>query len=667
MAAAKVIATVADYLGMPSSELPVSLKSDGLRIPRVIHRVWPGDDPLPAEYQAFGESWALHHPGWELKLWRPSDLPPLRNQTLFDNATSFAEKSDIARYEVVMRYGGVYVDTDFECLRPLDELLEDVEAFIGSENGTLLTNALFGAVPQHPFLERIIAELPASIAEGPHEQPHLTSGPHFLKRLVEDNPALANGLRVFEPDVFYPYLYNEKYRKGEEFPGSYAVHHWGGSWLPAAPRDVPPRYRVIVATEWAHPAAAAAIIRPFAQLFNSEDPVELVLTLPHEPTEADLNNARKLLGALSVNTDDCAHLSLESFDETRHAPYDVAVVSAGDAGQVILEVGEAVGTLHRLRAIVDHHGRPPMAIARGQAALAGDIQALRRRLDGFRPSTPIPSTPPSPVSAGHRATYVGNDRLLVSTTWGGKLFMSASDLSLTPEVVHDGNYDEGFTRFLARTLRPGDVAFDIGANVGLFTLLMARLVGASGHVVAYEAAPHNVELLRDNVAMNYYTGWVDVVPKAAAASEGTLQFYATTRFRGNGSTIPHDDGYAQEFWVDGQQTLSVPSECLDVHLGRFDKINFVKIDVEGGEEQVFAGMESLLSTGSIERVCFELLRSRMAGDWEPMIERLWRLSAAGWTTSVIHPNGNRVLVDVETLVRGGSFQQVLLERPGLSS
>jgi FkbM family methyltransferase len=310
-----------------------------------------------------------------------------------------------------------------------------------------------------------------------------------------------------------------------------------------------------------------------------------------------------------------------------------------------------------------------MAAARGKAVLAGDAAGLRRRLDGFGSASkpaPAPAAAAAPVNPGptHSATYVGNDRLLVSTTWGGKLFMSASDLSLTPDVVHRGNYDEPFTRFVTKTLRRGDVAFDVGANVGLFTVLMGRLVGPAGRVVAYETAPDNVALLRDNVSMNHY-GWVDVVAKAAAAEEGMLAFYASTRFKGNGSTLPHDDAYARDFAVDGERRLEVPAEPLDVHLGRFETVNLVKIGVEGGEEQVFAGMEGLVASGAVERICFELLRDRMGADWEPMAARLRRFAAAGWTLSVLDGNGDLLPAGVERLLEIGEFSQVLLQRPGL--
>ena len=68
------------------------------QIPRVFHRIWLGDAPMPEEYVRFGEGWERLHPGWTMRLWTDADLPPLRNQAAFDVATSFAQRADIARY-----------------------------------------------------------------------------------------------------------------------------------------------------------------------------------------------------------------------------------------------------------------------------------------------------------------------------------------------------------------------------------------------------------------------------------------------------------------------------------------------------------------------------------------------------------------------------------------
>src|SRR5919202_2439008 len=390
---------------------PPSAANAALLIPRIIHRVWLGDAPIPAEYEAYAETWARHHPEWELRLWRDADLPPLRNQELYDAASSFTQKSDIARYEILLRYGGVYVDTDFECLRALDGLLEGLDAFIGTEDGAHLSIGLMGAVPGHPLFEAIVDALPASLAARPDAPTNHTTGPHLVTRLVAANPLLQERVHVFDSELFYPYLYNESYRRDEAFPEAYAVHHWAGSWLPQTASDVPPRYRLIIAGEWSEPAAAATVLQPFARLFRPADPIELVLAVPHEPAQRDVENAGALLEALGIDADACAPLSLESFAEVAAAPHDVAVVPSGSADRLLLEIGEAVSWLHDTRGLIDAHGRPALASARGIAVAAGDTAELGRRLGAYRPvaapaaaPAPAPAAAPAPPAVGHRAT-----------------------------------------------------------------------------------------------------------------------------------------------------------------------------------------------------------------------------------------------------------------------
>ena len=102
-----------------------------LLIPRVFHRIWLGRQPMPAEFEAFGATWLQHHPGWKMKLWTEANLPPLVNRWAFQQARTLAGRSDVARYEILFRCGGIYVDTDFECLRNLERLIDNVASLLG--------------------------------------------------------------------------------------------------------------------------------------------------------------------------------------------------------------------------------------------------------------------------------------------------------------------------------------------------------------------------------------------------------------------------------------------------------------------------------------------------------------------------------------------------------
>lgn len=140
-------------------------------IPKIIHRVWPGQDPIPYTFRRHGTSFETHNPEWTHRLWTLEDLDGLemQNRDLYDQAKTEAPddwirwRADIARLEIIYQHGGIYVDTDAECLRPLDALREFPCWFAESPNASgYATQAVFGAEPGHPFIKRLLDEMQAS-------------------------------------------------------------------------------------------------------------------------------------------------------------------------------------------------------------------------------------------------------------------------------------------------------------------------------------------------------------------------------------------------------------------------------------------------------------------------------------------------------------------------
>jgi FkbM family methyltransferase len=256
-------------------------------------------------------------------------------------------------------------------------------------------------------------------------------------------------------------------------------------------------------------------------------------------------------------------------------------------------------------------------------------------------------------ATGLHGTYVGKDRVLVSTAWGGRLLLPSDDLSLMPELVATGTYDSPFTAFVQRHVKPGDTVIDVGAHAGLFTLLLAHQVWETGRVIAYEPNPRMLELLRDNVTMNWLSDRVEIVQKAAAAASGSLPFLAPSRYTMTGSLRPVEQLLETEDRVEALERLEVEAEPLDVHLGRFERIDLVKIDVEGAEEQVFAGMEQLLASGAVKRVSFEVARELLGGEWKPFAGRLTRLANEGWEFCTISDTGEPAPISVAAIVERG--------------
>lgn len=184
---------------------------------------------MPEAFIEFAEGWQRLHPDWDYRLWGDGDLPPLRNQDLYDRAAELCPglegqlRSDIVRYELLYQFGGVWVDTDFECLKPIDDLLYGVTCFAARVTSEWLNNAIMGADPGHPFIGRLIRGLPASVAAHPGKAPRVVSGPQYLTKQWRE---AGDGVTVFAKEMFYPYLWSELGRGNERFPDAYAVHHW---------------------------------------------------------------------------------------------------------------------------------------------------------------------------------------------------------------------------------------------------------------------------------------------------------------------------------------------------------------------------------------------------------------------------------------------------------
>ncbi len=213
-----------------------------LKIPRIIHRIWLGKNPMPEDFVAWGRTWEQHHPGWEFRLWTDDNLPQLRNARLLDALKSYSGKSNVIRYEILSQFGGVYVDTDFECLRNIEPLLNDVECFAGVckdvkfENGRfpLANTAIIGCVPGHPFMEDLVANIEANVRSLPPDVDSPTqTGPIFFTSVLHFGG--HRSVKLFPVSVFYPYAIDERWRRDEAFPEAYAVHHWALSHLKQPP------------------------------------------------------------------------------------------------------------------------------------------------------------------------------------------------------------------------------------------------------------------------------------------------------------------------------------------------------------------------------------------------------------------------------------------------
>ena len=225
----------------------------------------------------------------------------------------------------------------------------------------------------------------------------------------------------------------------------------------------------------------------------------------------------------------------------------------------------------------------------------------------------------------NRAAPSGLTEVVVAA---GELAGMALSLDLQSEKDYWlGTYEVDLQAAVSDLVRPGMVAYDVGANIGYVSLLLARKVGKTGKVFAFEALPANLERLRTNLELNDLASRVLIVPAAVVDSEGVVRFQV-----GPSNGMGKAEGSAGRQEASYRKTVAVEGISLDAFV--YQRGNpppaVVKMDIEGGEMLALPGMERLLLEAR-PLVLLELHGPRASGKvWDTLI-------AAGYQISRMSP------------------------------
>lgn len=178
----------------------------------------------------------------------------------------------------------------------------------------------------------------------------------------------------------------------------------------------------------------------------------------------------------------------------------------------------------------------------------------------------------------------------VSVVGGNRMLVRTDDI-IGRSIAISGKWEPNVTAALSSVLTPDDVFLDIGAHIGYYTVVAARLVGPSGHVYAFEPSPASYRMLRRNIELNRLRN-VTAFELAVGASTGRATLYEGPRHNSGLATLnpvfaaKHNS--AHEVAVDVRPVASVvPEEDLA-------RVRVLKIDVEWQELEVLRSLEPLL-------------------------------------------------------------------------
>lgn len=269
------------------------------------------------------------------------------------------------------------------------------------------------------------------------------------------------------------------------------------------------------------------------------------------------------------------------------------------------------------------------------------LARLRRRLVPVRAASGL-VLDRAAIRAAARAVPLAGGVVACRTLGRHKLLVDGADLSHTPHLALDGYWEWWTTRFLARTLRPGQSVVDAGAGYGYFTLLAAELVGPAGRVLAFEPQPRAAALLRRSLDLNGVTGRVQLEELALIGPEGARSQRLSTP---EGSPmaarlVPAGTG-------DGATLEVVGARSLDAFAAA--RPDLVKIDVNGAEEAVWDGMAAMLADRPAMTVLLSFDPAALPAP-EPFLRRL----AAACPLRRLDAEGEALPVTVPVALAGGA-------------
>ncbi len=203
-----------------------------------------------------------------------------------------------------------------------------------------------------------------------------------------------------------------------------------------------------------------------------------------------------------------------------------------------------------------------------------------------------------------QSVHIGENQVLTRLYTGQKMFVDARDISMSPALMMEGQWDPEVTALITGLLKPTDCFVDVGAAMGYFGILAGTIISAEsgGSIHMIEANPQLVPLIFKSINVTGLLGTAAVANLAISDEPGEVQLQVVKDLMGSSSLIDLDsqfrspDAGSAGIGVEIAEQVTVPSTTLDAYAQKesLAKIDLIKLGVDGAEELAYRGMGQVI-------------------------------------------------------------------------
>lgn len=186
---------------------------------------------------------------------------------------------------------------------------------------------------------------------------------------------------------------------------------------------------------------------------------------------------------------------------------------------------------------------------------------------------------------------------VIAKVQGSKMYLSLEDEGISKDLITDKIREMESTKEVLNIVNKGDVILDIGANIGYYALMEARLTGRAGLVYACEPVPENFELLKRNIQLNGVTN-IEAFNIALGDKNGEVEMYLSQKSNLHSMSLTKN--------TSSESRIKVKLLKVDEFLKDKGAPDFVRMDVEGYENKILQGMDKILQSDKLCKLFIEV-------------------------------------------------------------